>query len=127
MALSSAIIDQIRDEIGNDDDFVDNDTDLPGESYTLGSLEGVYTSTSRGNEDVLRTALICWRRRLGNLQARSFDMTTEGSLYARSQRVRFIERRIKELELLVDTTHKGRNQDVVSGFGEVLASGGGEL
>lgn len=128
MALTQDIIDSIRDEIGDDDDFVNNDADLPGPSYSLGSLEGIYSSTSRGNEDVLRTALICWRRRLHSLQARSFDMTTEGSLFSRNQRIKFLERRVKELELLVDDTHRGLNLTVNTGLlKDGSANGGAEF
>lgn len=109
MALSNQIIALIRDEIGNDTDFSD---EIPHASPQLDSLENIYVDEERGNGNVLRTALICWRRRLGSLQARSFDVTTEGSLLSRSQRIRFIEREIKKLELLVDTTHTGRNMEV---------------
>lgn len=114
MALAQEIIDLIRDEIGNDQDFVDNDSELPGGSEVLGSLESIYTTESRGNSNVLITALICWRRRLHSLQARSFDLSTDGALYARNQRIKYIQRRIKELELLVDTTQTGRNMSFSS-------------
>lgn len=115
MALDPDIIELIRDEIGLDEDFVDNDVDLPvplGE--VLGSLEAIYTSESRGNSNPLITALIVWRRRLNNLQARSFDVSTDGTLYARNQRIKFLQQKISRLELLVDTTHKGANMTVVS-------------
>ena len=35
---------------------------------------------------------------------------------ARSQRARFLQRRVKELSLLVDYTLKGVNQEVLSNF-----------
>lgn len=111
MALSAQILGLIRDEIGNDLDFSDAIPHDPDEGQ-LDSLENIYTDTERGNFNVLRTALICWRRRLGNLQARSFDVTTEGTLLNRSQRIRFLERQIKKYEVLVDDTYKGRNQEV---------------
>lgn len=111
MALDPGIVSLIRDEIGPDLDFSDDD---PAGATQLDSLENIYLDVNRGNSNVLRTALICWRRRLFNIQNRSFDVVTEGSLLSRSQRVKFIERRIKELELLVDTTLKGKNQTVVS-------------
>lgn len=110
MALSSEVIDVIRDEIGVDTDFVNNDSELSGApAGTLGSLESIYTSDTRGNGHVLVTALIVWRRRLHSLQARSFDASVDGTLLARNQRIKFIERRIKELELLVDTSLAGKN------------------
>lgn len=112
MALDPTIIALIRDEIGMDTDFVDNDADLPGPAGTLGSLESVYAAEDRGNGSVIITALIVWRRRLHSLQGRSFDVSTDGALYARNQRIRFIERRIKELELIVEASVRGSNMEV---------------
>lgn len=105
MALDPLIIDQIRDEIGNDaeTDIADDDT-----------LEAIFNDEDRGNSSVLTTALIVWRRRLHNLQSRSFDVATEGSLLSRNQRIRFIERRIKELENIADESLKGRNHTVLT-------------
>lgn len=97
MALSVTIVNQIRDEIGEDTDYNDSE------------LEDIYIDVNRGNYSVLNTALIVWRRRLHNLQARSFDVSTEGALLSRNQRIRFIERRIKELEFATDGTIKGDN------------------
>lgn len=111
MALDTAIVDLIRDEIGNDADFSD---DTPHASPQLDSLENIYNNVNRGNSNVLRTGLICWRRRLFNLQERSFDIITEGALLSRSQRIKFIERKIKNLEVLVDTTQKGKNMTINS-------------
>ena len=111
MALDVAIVALIRDEIGNDADFSD---DTPSASPQLDSLENIYNDVNRGNSNVLRTALICWRRRLFNLQERSFDIITEGALLSRSQRIKFIERKIKNLEALVDTTQKGKNMTIKS-------------
>lgn len=108
MALSAAIIDLIRDEIGPDTDFVNNTSELGGNPNALAALEDIYIDTNRGNYSVLRTALICWRRRLAAMQARSFDATTEGSLMNRSQRVRFLKSQVMKYELLVDTTARGR-------------------
>jgi len=107
MALDQTIIDQIRDEIGPDLDVTDADPPGP-----LGDLETIYTDTDRGNFSTLRTALIVWKRRLASLQSRSFDATAGGSLMARSQRVRYLQRRVKELELLVDYTLKGTQSTV---------------
>ena len=111
MALDVAIVALIRDEIGNDMDFSD---DTPAVSPQLDSLENIYNDTNRGKSNVLRTAVICWRRRLFNLQERSFDIITEGALLSRSQRIKFMERKIKNLEALVDTTQKGKNMTINS-------------
>ncbi len=110
MALTQTILDQIRDEIGPDLDVTDE-----APVGVLGvDLETIYTDATRGNLSVLRTALIVWRRRLGAMQSRSFDVTTGGALYTRSQRIKFIQRRIKELEILIDYTLVGVNQSLVS-------------
>lgn len=106
MALDAAIVALIRDEIGNDTDFSDN---TPHSSPQLDSLENIYTDSARGESSPLITALIVWRRRLHSLQARSFDLTTEGSLLSRNQRIRFMERKIHKLENILDFTAKGRN------------------
>jgi hypothetical protein len=111
VTLNPATVALIRDEIGNDTDFSDN---IPHTSPQLDSLENIYTDADRGKSNVLRTALICWRRRLFSLQERSFDVITEGSLLSRNQRIKFMERRIEELELLVDTTLKGKNMTIQS-------------
>jgi hypothetical protein len=111
MALSEQIIALIRDEIGNDTDF---SNDIPHTSPQLDSLERIYMDTERGNLSILRTALICWRRRRHNLQARSWDIATEGSLLSRSQRLRQMDQQIKRLEVLVDSTYSGRNQQIQS-------------
>ncbi len=111
MTLDPLIVDLIRDEIGNDTDFSDNTPSTPPQ---LDSLEKIHDDPNRGNSNVLRTALICWRRRKGSLQERSFDIITEGSLLSRSQRIKFMEREIIRLESLVDTTQKGKNMTVVS-------------
>jgi hypothetical protein len=116
MALDQAVVDLIRDEIGNETDFADNESELTGEPGELGSLESIYEDASRGDSNPLRTALIVWRRRLWSLQNRSFDLTTEGTLLNRRQRVAYVERRIKELELLVDRTNKGENWTVTQGL-----------
>ena len=110
MPLSVAVIDQIRDEIGPDLDVTD---EIP--VGTLGiDLETTYLDAQRGNQSTLRTAYLVWKRRLGAMQARSFDMTAGGSLNARSQRMRMIRVEMFRLALLVDFTQKGTNQDVLS-------------
>lgn len=114
MPLSADIVALIRTEIGFDTDFVDQDTELTGAPLELGSLESIYTSPSLGKTSILITALVCWRQRMHSLQARSFDVTTQSTLLSRSQRVKFINLRIKELELLVESTAKGRNEVITS-------------
>ncbi len=111
MALAVGTIALIRDEIGNDTDFSDAD---PAIGDQLDSLENIYSDSNRGDSNILRTALICWRRRLFNLQERSFDIITEGSLLSRSQRIKFLERKIMKLEVLVDTTQKGKSMSIIS-------------
>ena len=111
MALSQSIINQIRDEIGEDLDVSDA---IITPAAPLGDLETIYTDTDRGNFSTLRTALIVWKKRLANMQGRSFDATAGGRLLARSQRVRFLQRRVKELELLVDYTLTGTNLTVLA-------------
>jgi len=111
MALAQSIIDRIRDEIGDGQDVTDVATAPPAPA---GDLETIYMDTDRGNLSVLRTALIVWKRRLANMHARSFDITAGGSLMARSQRIRFLQRRVKDLEILIDYSLKGRNSTAVS-------------
>ncbi len=110
MALTQTILDQIRDDIGTDLDVTDAS---PVGSLGI-DLETVYNDANRGDSNVLQTALIVWRRRLGDIQSRSFDVTTGGALYNRSQRVKHFQRKIKELELLVDYRLVGINQDVTT-------------
>ena len=112
MTLDPLTVDLIRDEIGNDADFSDNIDDFAPPQ--LESLEKIFDDPNRGGSNVLITALICWRRRRDNLQERSFDIITEGSLLSRSQRIKFMERRILKLEMLVDTTQKGKNMSTIS-------------
>ena len=110
MALSQEIIDRIRDEVGPDQDVTDATP-----VGTLGiDLETIFADTDRGNFSILRTAYLVWKRRLSAMQGRSFDMTAGGSLMARSQRMRMIRVEMFRLELLVDFTQKGTNQNVLS-------------
>lgn len=115
MPLSEDIISLIRDEIGNDLDFVDNDSDITGAVDELGSLESIYTDANRGNGNVLITATIVWRKRLAAMNLRAFDVTKEGSWLARSQRVRYLERMVNKYEKLVgDRNKKSRNVKLLS-------------
>lgn len=119
MALAQTVIERIRDEIGMDLDVTDEPT-VP--SAPLGDLETIYLDVNRGNLSVLRTALLVYRRRLNSMQSRSFDATAGGTLMARSQRIRMLQRRVKELEILVDYTLKGTNMTVLSTHQQVEES-----
>lgn len=107
MALDPTILRKIRHEIGESYENGTDDDD---------TLETIFNDDTEGASSVLVTALIVWRHRLGNLTNRAFDITTEGSLLARSQKIRFIERRIEKLSILVDRTAVGINAEV-SGLG----------
>ncbi len=111
MALATTIINQIRDEIGQDLDVSD---EALAEPAPLGDLVTIYSDVNRGNLSVLRTALIVYKGRLNGLGSRAFDVTAGGRLLARSQKARFYQRRVKELELLVDYTLVGVNQSLVT-------------
>lgn len=115
MALDPVIIEVLRDEIGPDTDWVDNDSELVAGS--LGSLESLYLDPNRGGENVLRTALLAWRKRLAAMQARSFDVTKEGNWLARSQRVKFLQNRVEHYERLLRDKPKGKNSVLVSRAG----------
>ena len=115
MPLSQDIIDLIRDEVGTDQDFVDNDSDITGAADELGSLESIYTDTNRGNGNVLITAAIVWRRRLASYNLRAFDVTKDGSWLARSQRVRYLQQMVNRYEKLVGDRNKpSRNVKALS-------------
>lgn len=124
MPLSQSIIDEIRTEIGRDDDFSNNiphdstpvTADNPEAAAQLDSLESIYINVDRGNFSILVTALICWKLRLASMVYSSFDMTSGGSSMIRSQRIRFIERQILKLELLVDKTAAGSNDEIVTTY-----------
>ena len=120
MALSAELVNLIRDEIGIDADFADATVDEV--SGQLGSLEAIYNSTLRGSENVLQTALICWRRRQKSYVSRGFDSTTGGSLMARRQRMKELTRIVKEYEFLVDTTARHSNVTVLSDHQQAEAS-----
>lgn len=113
MVLDPGIVKLIRDEIGNGTDV--NDNEPPGASQ-WGSLEDIFNDVNRGNSHVLRTALIVWRRRLNNLLDRSFDFSQEGTQMFRRQKVSFCQRRILDLELLVDGTSRQTMQTMTSSW-----------
>jgi hypothetical protein len=117
MALDPEIIELIRDEVGPDLDFVDNIVDLTGVPGELGALEEIYLDADRGRNNVLATALVCWRRRLAQQNARGFDITKEGNWLARSQRVKFLLNRVEHYERLLRDKPKGKNATVLSRSG----------
>lgn len=113
MALDATILRKIRYEIGKETEVGVDDDD---------TLEDIFNDDTEGASSVLVTALIVWRHRLANLTERAFDITTEGSLLARSQKIRFIERRVEKLSILVDKTAVGINAEV-SGLGTLEEDG----
>lgn len=117
MALTTSILRKIRHEIG---DSFQTGTDDDA------TLETVFNDIDEGNSSVLVTALIVQRERLNNLITRSYDVTTEGSLLTRSQMIRMLERRIRELELVADETAVGINAQG-AGSGTLVVSDGAEL
>ncbi len=118
MALAIGILKLIRDEIGPDNDFVDNiNQENPADVEELGSLEDIYLDVNRGQSNVLATALICWRRRLGSMNARGFDVTKEGNWLARSQRTKLLMNRVEHYERLLRDKPKGKNAVVLSRAG----------
>ncbi len=114
MALSTQVIALIRDEIGDDLDFVNNTVDLPGDPVALAALEDIYDDTLRGDTNVLKTALICWRKRRASMQARSFDVTKEGNWLARSQRMKHLQFQVEHYERLLRDKPKGKNATLLS-------------
>ncbi len=118
MPLAPNIVKLIRDEIGPDNDFVDNIADEdPADVEELGSLEDIYLDVNRGQSNVLATALICWRRRLNSQNARGFDVTKEGNWLARSQRTKLLMNRTEHYERLLRDKPKGKNATVLSRAG----------
>lgn len=97
MALSASILAQIRNEIGDDTEL-----DVADDA----TIEAIYVDVDQGNFSILNTAYLVWKKRLTNYQSRSFDVATAGELLSRSQRVKFLQGRVNELRLLVDTTKR---------------------
>lgn len=114
MALDPNIVVLIRDEVGYDPDYVDNEADLTGNPGELGSLEAIYTDTNRGNYSTLGSALIVWRNRLADHYKRAFDVSKEGNWHARSQQTRFLQERVKYYENLTGGGKKGKNMQLTS-------------
>lgn len=115
MALDASIVALIRDEIGDDTDFTDSE------------LETIYVDENRGNYSALITALIVWKRRQFNLQTRSFDVSTGGTLLSRNQRIKFIASQITRLEALADETHRGTNMAIAYYQDSNYSDTGGEF
>lgn len=113
MPIDQQIVTLLRNEIGMDRDFVDQDADLTADPYELGSLEDVYTDPMQGNFNILATALIVWRKRLADMNARAFDVTKEGSWLARTQRVRFLQGMVKKYEIRLSDRPRSKNNAVV--------------
>ena len=124
MALAAAIISLIRDEIGDSTSFYFSD-DSPHTPPQFDSLEDIYIDPARGNTNVLRTALICWRLRRSNYVQRGFDATAGGSLMARRQQMKTLEQKVKEYEILVDTTFRHANSSLQSTHVQSEAIAGG--
>jgi hypothetical protein len=113
MALSTEIISLLRDEVGDDTDFVDNIVDFDANQH-VDSLENIYTDTDRGNFTILGTAVIVWRRRYANHVRRAFDVSKEGNWYARSQQTRYLAGQVARYEALVGQGRTSRNQTITS-------------
>ncbi len=126
MALNVNAVALIRDEIGSDLDFANNTVDFDPTIH-LDSLELIYNTVARGNSEILRTALICWRMRKATYVARGFDASVSGALLARRQRMLQLNREVFRLELLVDTTYRHVNQPVDSTYEQQVAAGGSEF
>jgi len=108
MALLDTIVAQLREHIGFDPDFSDDD---PFKAPTqFGSLETLYNLYV----DVDRVALYVWRVRLGNHQNRAFDVAQEGNWIARSQKTRFLKSMVDKYERRAGDKSKGRNAKITS-------------
>jgi hypothetical protein len=126
MALNVNVVALIRDEIGPDLDFANNAVDFDS-SIHFDSLENIYNTVARGNSEILRTALLCWRMRRADYVKRGFDASVSGSLLARRQRMLELNRQVYRLELLVDTTARHVNSPVLSTYEQQVAAGGSEF
>jgi len=114
MTLDPDIVTLIRDEVTYSTDYVDNETDLTGNTGELGSLEAIYTEEDRGNFSTLGTALIVWRNRLSAQWERGFDISKEGNWLARSQQTRFLQERVKYYEALTGAGKRSKNMSITS-------------
>ena len=111
MALTPSILERIRTQVGaRTETGVDDDAEL----------EEIYDDADRGGGNILKTAWCVWKRRLADLQARSFDVTTGGALLSRSQRVKFLIGRIAEIEFSLGVEgmgmSKASNDTVISNY-----------
>ena len=90
MAFTPQQLRELRAEVGDSTrEGVDDD----------GTLFLIYAA--EGESNVLLTAWFVWKKRLADLDTRSFDVTTGGSLMSRRQRIAFIQNRISELEFSI--------------------------
>ena len=111
MTLTPSILERIRTEVGaRTETGVDDDAEL----------EEIYDDINRGNGNILKVAWYVWKRRLADLQARSFDVTTGGALLSRSQRVKFIAARVAEIEFALGVEGMARSaatqDEVISNY-----------
>lgn len=113
MALTAAIILSIREHIGNDPDFADDEAKFDSTKQE-GDLETIYDVYAGNAKRIDRTALHVWRVRLGNHQARSFDVAQEGNWLARSQRGRFLQRQVDKYERRAGDKGQGKNAKLQS-------------
>lgn len=101
--LDNAVLVKIRLEIGEKTvTGVDDDV----------TVEMIYEDTDLADESIKLTAWFIWKKRLADLQVRSFDVTTGGALLSRSQRMRFIQNRITEIEFAIGAEELGRFRGV---------------
>lgn len=90
--ISTSVLNRIRAQIGKA-----TETDVDDD----GTIATVYRDENMGNGDILLTSWWIWKRRLADLQTRSFDTTTGGGLMNRSQRIRHIKAEINSLEAII--------------------------
>lgn len=99
MALSARIIRELRSEVGKStEDAIDGDD----------VLETIYNA--EGDSSILLTSWYVWKRRLNDLNEKSFDVTTGGSLMSRRQRTGYIQTRIAQLEFALGSVTEELNR-----------------
>ncbi len=107
MALAADTILEIRELIGPDMDWVDND---PATENDSGSLETLWDKYG----DVDRVALHVWRFRLAAHQERAFDIAQEGNWIARSQKTRMLREQVNKYERRARAGARGANAKITS-------------
>lgn len=113
MSLSATLLLQLREQIGYDPDVGDDDPADAEQFSTLETLWNLYTSGTT-EERINRVALHVWRVRLGNHQARAFDVAQEGNWLARSQRARFLQSKVSQFERKTGQGARARNDKIQS-------------